>query len=117
MAEIDHELAFLLSLDGAEFRLLSAYVVKIEARSVAATRHRPGGIKYSLTLHDPTGNRIYGMDNAHGFAAGRNTTIGTFTDAVRSLVTDTAGWPNCWWISTAKWSGYFQNEACDDHQD
>jgi hypothetical protein len=66
MVEIDHELAFLLSLDGAEFRLLSAYVVKIEARSVAATRHRPGGIKYSLTLHDPTGNRIYGMDNAHG---------------------------------------------------
>jgi hypothetical protein len=66
MVEIDHELAFLLSLDGSQFRLLSGYVVKIEARMAAATRHRPAGIKYSLTLHDPDGNRIYGMDNAHG---------------------------------------------------
>jgi hypothetical protein len=66
MAETDHELAFLLSLDGSEFRLFSGYVVKIGARTVAATKHRPQGVKYSLTLHDLTGRRIYGMDNAHG---------------------------------------------------
>jgi hypothetical protein len=66
MVEIDHELEFFLSLDGAEFRLLSGYVVKIEGRRVEATRQRPQGIKYSLTLHDLAGRRIYGMDNAHG---------------------------------------------------
>ena len=66
MAEIEHELAFLLSLDGFEFRLASGYAVKIEARIVIATTRRPHGVKYSLTLHDPDGQRIYGMDNAHG---------------------------------------------------
>ena len=64
--EIDHALEFLLSLYGSEFRLLSGYVVKIEAHTVAATRHRPQGVKYSLTWHDLAGQRIYGMDNAHG---------------------------------------------------
>jgi UDP-N-acetyl-D-mannosaminuronic acid transferase (WecB/TagA/CpsF family) len=63
MVAADHELEFLLSLDGSEFRLFSGYVVKIAARTVAATRHRPQGVKYSLTLHDLAGRRIYGMDN------------------------------------------------------
>jgi hypothetical protein len=60
-----HELAFLLSLDGLEFQFAAGYAVKIEAREIEATRHRPHGIKYSLTLHDPAGRRIYGIDNAH----------------------------------------------------
>jgi hypothetical protein len=63
MVAADHELAFLLSLDG--YDLVGGYAVKIEAREVTPTRHRPRGIKYSLTLHDTTGRRIYGMDNAH----------------------------------------------------
>ena len=66
MTDIDYELEFLISLDGSEFRLATDYMVKIEARAVEATKHRPHGVKYSLTLHDPTGRRIYGMDNAHG---------------------------------------------------
>ncbi len=66
MARLDHELAFPLSLDGFEFRLASGYVIKIAAQVVATTKHRPHGLKYSLTLHDPLGQRIYGMDNAHG---------------------------------------------------
>jgi hypothetical protein len=66
MPNADYELEFLLSLSGSEFRLISGYVVKIEARVVAATKHRPQGIKYSLTLHDLAKRRIYGMDNAHG---------------------------------------------------
>jgi hypothetical protein len=65
MGDRNHELEFLLSLDDLEFRLSSGYVVKIEARIIAATKHRPQGVKYSLTLHDLTGQRIYGMDNAH----------------------------------------------------
>jgi hypothetical protein len=65
MVETDHSLEFLLSLDGFEFRLATGYVIKIDARLVAATKHRPQGVKYSLTLHDLVGQRIYGMDNAH----------------------------------------------------
>lgn len=61
----DYELEALLDLDGFEFDFASGYVVKFEARIVTTTRGRPHGIKYSLTLHDPGGRRIYGMDNAH----------------------------------------------------
>jgi Family of unknown function (DUF6516) len=62
----DYELEALLDLDGCEFQFTQGYWVKIEARKVKATRNRPHGIKYSLTLHDPHGHRIYGLDNAHG---------------------------------------------------
>jgi hypothetical protein len=65
MAETNHELEFLLSLDGFEFQMAAGYLVKIEAHIAPATRNRPKGIKYSLTLHDPGRQRIYGMDNAH----------------------------------------------------
>jgi len=66
MAAIDHELEFLLSLDGVEFRLLSGHVIMIDVRKVAVTSFRPHGLKYSLTRHDGSGRRVYGMDNAHG---------------------------------------------------
>jgi hypothetical protein len=66
MPTTDYELDVLLSLDGSEFQFAAGYVVKIEAARIAATKGRPHGIKYSLTLHDPTGRRVYGMDNAHG---------------------------------------------------
>jgi hypothetical protein len=61
----DYELEALLELDGFEFDFAMNYVVKYEVRRVAATKGRPSGIKYSLTLHDPKGKRIYGIDNAH----------------------------------------------------
>ncbi len=63
--KIDHELEFLLSLDEYEFRFASGYRVKFAAREIKATEGRPHGIKYSLTLHNPKGRRIYGIDNAH----------------------------------------------------
>ncbi len=66
MLPVDHELEFLLNLNGFEFRLATGYVIKFEARLVATTGYRPHGVKYSLMLHDPAGERIYGMDNAHG---------------------------------------------------
>jgi hypothetical protein len=65
MAE-DHELEVLLNLDGFEFRFGQGYRVKIVAQRVDMTAGRPHGIKYSLTLHDPAGRRLYGLDNAHG---------------------------------------------------
>jgi hypothetical protein len=61
----DYELEALLSLDGQEFNFAEGYIVKYEARRVASTKNRPGGVKYSLTLHDQAGKRIYGIDNAH----------------------------------------------------
>jgi hypothetical protein len=61
----DYELGMLLSLDGFEFQFARGYRVKIEAQRVKATKGRPHGVKYSLTLHDAEGRRIYGLDNAH----------------------------------------------------
>ena len=61
----------LLSLDGFEFRFGRGYRVKIAARRVAATRGQPHGVRYSLSLHDPAGRRIYGLDNAHGMRGHR----------------------------------------------
>jgi Family of unknown function (DUF6516) len=65
MAAEDHELEVLLSLDGFEFQFARGYTVKIAAQIAEPTSDRPHGIKYSLTLHDPNGRRIYGLDNAH----------------------------------------------------
>jgi len=61
----DYELEALLSLDGQEFRFTKDYAIKFEVRRVEPSRGRPHGVKYSLTLHDPEGRRIYGIDNAH----------------------------------------------------
>jgi hypothetical protein len=38
----------------------------MDASRVAVTAERPHGIKYSLTLHAPGGERLMGFDNAHG---------------------------------------------------
>ena len=67
----DHELEVLLGLDGFEFQFVEGYRVRIAAQLVGATTARPHGVKYSLTLHDPAGRRIYGLDNAHRFARRR----------------------------------------------
>src|SRR5688572_30793922 len=64
MAE-DYALDVLLSLDGFEFQFAEGYRVKISARRVQPSGNRPHGVRYSLTLHDSSGHRIYGLDNAH----------------------------------------------------
>ncbi|MGH8337235.1 MAG: toxin-antitoxin system TumE family protein [Gammaproteobacteria bacterium] len=61
----DYGLELLLSLNGHEFEFTDGHVVKYRVRKLPASRNRPGGIKYSLTLHDLGGKRIYGIDNAH----------------------------------------------------
>ena len=63
--KLDYELELLLDLHGHEFDFAKNFVVKYEVHRVTATKGRPSGIKYSLTLHDPKGERIYGIDNAH----------------------------------------------------
>ncbi len=47
------------------------YWYKVEARKVEKTPFRPHGIKYCITLHDPDGQRIFGIDNAHAITEGR----------------------------------------------
>ncbi|MGH8673203.1 MAG: toxin-antitoxin system TumE family protein [Burkholderiales bacterium] len=64
----DPSLDTLLDLDGQVIGgLRSGYWVKFEVAKAVATVHRPHGIRYSLTLHDASGRRIFGIDNAHGF--------------------------------------------------
>src|ERR1700684_771203 len=61
----DYEMELLLSLHGQEFEFAEGYSVKYKVRQVVAGRNRPDGLKNSVTLHDPDGKRIFGIDNAH----------------------------------------------------
>ena len=61
----DHSLELLLDLDGLHFAQEGGYWIKYEVSGVEKTAERPHGIKYSLTLHDTKGERIFGIDNAH----------------------------------------------------
>ena len=61
----DSGLDYLLDLNGFEVREDNGYWYRFEARKVVATKERPHGIRYSLTLHDNHNQRIFGMDNAH----------------------------------------------------
>jgi hypothetical protein len=55
----------LLDLDGFLAEIGGGYWVKIVVRRVAPDSRRPHGISYTLTLHDSTGRRVFGNDNAH----------------------------------------------------
>lgn len=61
-----HELLALLDLNGTEIELLDGrFFAKFEVHMVESTPEVPHGIKYSLSLHDRTGQRVLGIDNAH----------------------------------------------------
>ena len=61
----DSGLERLLDLDGLLAEVGGGFWVKIVAKRVPPDRARPHGIAYALTLHDPTGERMFGIDNAH----------------------------------------------------
>ena len=65
MPRRDEGLDRLLDLDGFFAEIGGGYWVKIEARSVPADLARPQGVAYTLTLHEPGGQRVFGIDNAH----------------------------------------------------
>ena len=44
--------------------------VKFAVKRVPATSERPHGLVYSLTLHDESGVRLLGFDNAHAIREG-----------------------------------------------
>jgi uncharacterized protein DUF6516 len=66
MADDEHALEFLLAFDGRIHWLEQGHWLKFEIKQVEATADRPHGLRYSFTMHDPSGNRLIGFDNAHG---------------------------------------------------
>ncbi len=61
-----HGLEYLLDLDGEILAQDNGCWIKIEARKLDhVTVECPHGIKYCLTLHDNSGQRLLGFDNAH----------------------------------------------------
>lgn len=67
MTKYDIGLDTLLHLDGEVFPMENGYWTKFEVKQVPADKRIPHGIRYSLTLHDRSNRRIFGIDNAHGF--------------------------------------------------
>jgi hypothetical protein len=65
-APIDPGMTHLLELNGTIQSLTaSGHWIKIQAHRVKVSVARPFGLKYSLTLHAPNGERLTGFDNAH----------------------------------------------------
>lgn len=61
----EHTLEFLLAFNGRIHHLEQGYWIKFEIARVSPTPHRPHGLRYAFTLHDPEGRRLVGFDNAH----------------------------------------------------
>jgi hypothetical protein len=77
MLEEDKTIGNLLELNGERFVIdekLGLWV-KFEVKLLESTSHRPHGIRYSLTLHDRSNNRILGFDNAHAIEHGGKTNV------------------------------------------
>ena len=63
----DTSLDALLDLDGQILVIddKGGYWVKFEVKTVVATKERPHGLDYSMTLHGNYNERLVGFDNAH----------------------------------------------------
>lgn len=63
----DPGLDTLIELNGQTFFLDEggSYWVKFEVRRCQISPERPHGLRYSLTMHGPNGERLVGYDNAH----------------------------------------------------
>lgn len=65
MKDQDYTLDFLLEMDGFMAEICDGYWIKIEAKVIKVSMNKPFGVKYSLTLHSPEGERLLGFGNAH----------------------------------------------------
>lgn len=65
MTRRDAGLDRLLGLDGFLAEVGGGFWVKVVAQRIPADTNRPHGVSYSRTLHDPRGQRVFGIDNAH----------------------------------------------------
>jgi hypothetical protein len=73
----DLEIENLLELDGTRFVIdeLLGFWVKFDVKKVEKNISRPYGIRYSLTLHDRSNERIMGFDNAHSIEYGKKNCV------------------------------------------
>ena len=55
-----------MAFDGRIHHLEQGYWLKFEIKRMPPTPERPHGLRYSFTLHHPSGTRLIGFDNAHG---------------------------------------------------
>lgn len=62
----------LLELDGQVLVVdpNGKFWVKFSVKKIRHTTEKPQGLDYSLTLHDETGERLIGFDNAHAVKSG-----------------------------------------------
>ncbi len=65
MGRRDYTLEYLLGLNGEFVDVGEGYWIGFNAYLINPVPQRPHGIKYSLTLHGPEGERVLGYDNAH----------------------------------------------------
>ena len=72
MSTRDANLDTLLLLDGDTFfaDAEGEHWVKFLVKRVQVAPERPHGLNYSLTLHDKSGARVLGFDNAHAIHEG-----------------------------------------------
>lgn len=77
MKHEDLEIENLLELDGARFVIdeLLGLWVKFDIKIVEKEISRPHGIRYSLSLHDRSNQRIMGFDNAHAIEYGKKNCV------------------------------------------
>jgi hypothetical protein len=69
MTRRDASLDTLLDLNGQVLVIDDdGYWVKFVVHQVPASGDKPHGLDYTLTLHDPDGERLVGFDNAHAVA-------------------------------------------------
>ena len=67
----DPGLEALIDLNGEVIVLESGLWAKFVVHLIPADDRRSRGISYSLTLHDPSGSRVFGIDNAHSVRVAR----------------------------------------------
>jgi len=67
----DDALLRLLDLDGFLAEVGGGWWVKLVAQRVPPDEGRPHGVSYTLTLHEPAGRRVFGIDNAHAVRLSR----------------------------------------------
>jgi hypothetical protein len=64
-------LDYLLDLHREIYEVGGGWWVAIRAVKVEPSEDRPHGLQYSITLHNPKGERALGYDNAHAVAVSK----------------------------------------------
>jgi len=63
--QTDQGIETLLDLNGNIIQQENGYWLEIHVWRVVSSNEMPHGIRYALTLHEQSGKRIMGYDNAH----------------------------------------------------